>query len=385
MKNLLVVVTARASYSRIRHLLISAEKDPRINLTVVLSSSAALTRFGDIEKALQADNIFNVVSLHNVIQGGRDIHSSKMTGLAILDLSNYFLTINPDYVLTIADRFETIATAIASVYLNIPLIHIQGGELTGNVDERVRHAITKLSDIHFVSNEDARARVIKMGEHPDTVLNFGCPSIDIIVKGENIRKLFTNEKASTLGGIGSEFSLKSNYLVVMFHPVTDSLASTRTNLQTLIKNISRLRKKVLWFWPNIDSGSDYVSKTLRVTREESILNEVRFIRNLDSELFLKVLYNSEMIIGNSSVGIRECSFLGVPTMNIGSRQNLRLRGNNVIDLKDGFSDNEFMEAYEKHKKVGKYISSSIYGDGSSAERIVDFIATNEIKKREFYE
>ena len=385
MKTLIVVITARASYSRIRYLLIAAEKDSRLNLKVVLSSSASLERYGDIENSLIADGITNVVCFHNVIQGGGDIHSSKMTGLALLDLSNYLSLNRPDYVLTVADRFETIATAISAVYMNIPLIHMQGGELTGNVDERVRHAITKLSDLHFVSNEDAKARVVKMGENPRNVKNFGCPSIDVITKSQSIRVLFSNENASYLGGIGSEFLLKEDYSVVLFHPVTDSLSATCINLNLLIRNISRLNKNVLWFWPNIDSGSDIVSKTLRVAREEAKLDKVRFIRNLDSELFLKVLFNSEMIIGNSSVGIRECSFLGVPAINIGTRQNLRIRGENVIDLNDDFSDSDFNKAYLKHKKAVNYSSSIVYGDGHSAERIVDFIATNEVKKREFHE
>lgn len=385
MKDLIVVITARASYSRIRHLLIAAQKDSRLNLTVVLSNSAALERYGDIEKSLVADGITNVDSLHNVIQGGNDVHASKMTGLALLDLSNYFSVKRPNYVLTIADRFETIASAISAAYMNIPLIHMQGGELTGNVDERVRHAITKLSDLHFVSNEDAKARVIRMGENPNNVINSGCPSLDVITKSDCVRQLFKQERASDLGGIGAQFLLKEDYLVVLYHPVTDDICATGHNLNLLIKNISDLENNVLWFWPNIDSGSDFVSKTLRVAREKGTLDKVRFIRNLDSELFLKVLYNSEMIIGNSSVGIRECSFLGVPAINIGTRQNMRLRGENVIDLNDEFSDDDFNHAYLQHKQATRYHSSNIYGDGYSAERIVDFIATNEVKKREFYE
>ena len=215
-RNICVVITARPSYSRIRSLLVAIKKSKKLNLQLVTTSSANLTRYGNVEKIIEKDGFKINYKLYNLIEGDDITTPAKTTGLAIIELSSVFKTLNPDCIVTIADRFETISNAIAASYMNIPLIHIQGGEVTGNIDEKVRHSISKLSDFHFVSNEDAKKRLIKMGENKKTIFNYGCPSIDIAVDLEEIN----NDIISKYSFLGNQLDISKKFIVVLIHPVT---------------------------------------------------------------------------------------------------------------------------------------------------------------------
>ena len=174
-----VVITARPSYSRFKTALIAIDKHPNLELQLVVSASALLDRYGNAFKIIEKDGFKIAAKVYNVLEGENLASMPKTTGLAIMELATVFSSLQPDMVVTIADRYETIANAVSASYMNIPLVHIQGGEVTGSIDEKVRHAITKLADLHLVSTEKAKERVLKMGECPDAVFVTGCPSIDI--------------------------------------------------------------------------------------------------------------------------------------------------------------------------------------------------------------
>ena len=177
-RNVCVVITARPSYSRIKSALSAIKNHNDLTLQLVVAGSALLGRYGSAVDYIINDGFEIAESIYNVLEGENPASMAKTTGLGIMELATAFQNLSPDVVLTVGDRFETIATAIAASYMNIPLVHVQGGEVTGNIDEKVRHAITKLADQHFVSNEDAAIRLIKMGEFEENVHVTGCPSID---------------------------------------------------------------------------------------------------------------------------------------------------------------------------------------------------------------
>ena len=257
--------------------------------------------------------------------------------------------------MTIADRFETMATAIAASYMNIPLAHIQGGEVTGNIDEKVRHSITKLADYHFVASEGAKERVLKLGEIPNRVFNTGCPSIDLAAEVEAETAVHFNPLIK-YGGVGANVNWSSGYIVVMQHPVTNEYAESRHHIEETIDAVNELKIPAFWFWPNVDAGSDGTSKAIRAFRENHRPEHIHFFKNMEPADFLRLLINSKCLIGNSSVGIRECAYLGVPVVNIGSRQNRRDRGYNVIDI--GYSKTEIENAVNHWIKNGSHKNHS---------------------------
>src|SRR5688500_17932499 len=174
-----VVVTARPSYSRIKTALKAIQENPQLELQLVVAASALLDRYGTAVRFIEEDGFEIAARVYMVLEGENLASMAKSTGLGLLELATVFDNLKPDVVVTVADRFETLATAVAASYMNIPVAHVQGGEVTGSIDEKVRHSVTKLADRHLVSCDKAAERVIRMGEQPDAVCVTGCPSIDI--------------------------------------------------------------------------------------------------------------------------------------------------------------------------------------------------------------
>lgn len=378
MRKICVVVTARPSYSRIKTALRAIDQHPELELQLVVAASALLERYGTAVNYMEKDGFQIAARVFNVLEGENLTAQAKTTGLGILELSTVFERLAPDAVVTIADRFETMATAIAASYMNIPLIHIQGGEVTGNIDEKVRHAITKLADLHLVASEKARERVIRMGENPECVINTGCPSIDLAGEVEDSDRLDFNP-FQKYGGVGGDIDVLGDYIVVMQHPVTTEYADSRKHIEETLYAIYELKYPTFWFWPNVDAGSDGTSKGIRSFRERYEIEHVHFFKNMEPTDFLKLLKHSRCLVGNSSVGIRECAYLGVPVVNIGSRQNGRDRGSNTLDTR--YDRNEIVGAIMKQIGKGKFPSDKLYGKGVSGKLICDAINNSRLDFR----
>ena len=367
-----VVVTARPSYSRIKTALQAIDNHPNLELQLVLSGSALIDRYGNAAKIIGQDGFKVTEKIYNILEGEAPAAMAKTTGIAILELSTTFQKLQPNIVVTIADRFETIATSIAASYQNIPLAHIQGGEVTGNIDEKVRHANTKFADIHLVASEESRERVIKMGEDPSYVINTGCPSMDL-AKEVLENPDFNFNPLVKYGGVGFEINWKGGYLVVMQHPVTTEFKDAKKDIEATLHAICELNIPTFWFWPNVDAGSDATSKGIRSFRELHKPKHIHFFKNMDPNDFLKLIKNSKCLIGNSSVGIRESAFLGIPVVNIGTRQLGRRRAKNVIDC--DYSKDMIKKSIEKQLEHGHYESEFIYGDGHAGEKIASSLAS----------
>ena len=372
MKKICVVVNSRANYARIKSVLHEIKKSSKLNLQLVLGASSLVERFGELEKIIRNDGFTVTNKIYSIVEGDNPSTMAKSTGLAIIELSNLFTNIRPDVVLTVADRFETIATAIVASYMNIPLVHTQGGEITGSIDESVRHAVTKLSNLHFPSTQNSLQNLLKMGEHKRSVFLTGCPSIDLAKKQyKNRGKINLSKILNDSVGVGNLKKLVSNYIVVMQHPVTTEYKNTKKNILQTIKAVHLLKKPAVWFWPNIDAGNDVISKEIRKFRERYNPKNILFVKNFSPENFLNIIIKSSCIIGNSSVAIRECSFLGIPAVNIGTRQNGREHGKNVKHVDYNFKKIVKATKYQISKK--RYESSKIFGDGTAGKKIVKIL------------
>ncbi|MDL5048243.1 UDP-N-acetylglucosamine 2-epimerase [Oscillatoria amoena NRMC-F 0135] len=366
-----VVVTARPSYSRIKTALKAIQNHPDLELQLVIAASALLDRYGSAVNVIERDGFTIAAKVFNVLEGENLTAAAKTTGIGILELSTVFDNLSPDIVVTVADRFETMATAVAASYMNIPLAHVQGGEVTGNIDEKVRHAITKLADLHLVASPKAKERVVKMGEDETKVHLTGCPSIDLadeILQNPTL----TFNPFDKYKGAGQEVDISKGYIVVMQHPVTTEYSQSRTHIEQTLDAVAELNIPVLWFWPNVDAGADGTSKGIRVFREHRDASNFHFFKNMEPNDFLLLLKNSQCLVGNSSVGIRESAYLGIPVVNIGGRQAGRERGKNVMDV--DYDKEAIKQAIKAQIANGHYSPDKIYGDGTAGTQIADILA-----------
>jgi GDP/UDP-N,N'-diacetylbacillosamine 2-epimerase (hydrolysing) len=370
-----VLVTARPSYARIKSALAAIRDRDDLDLKLVVGASALLERYGSPVNYIEEDGYEIAARVYMVLEGENLVTSAKSTGLGLVELATVFDNLQPDLVVTVADRYETLATAAAAAYTNIPVAHIQGGEVTGSIDEKVRHAVTKLSDLHLVANERARDYVVRMGENPEMVFVTGGPDIDLAAEVAESPEL-TFDPFERYGGVGERLHIEEGYAVVVQHPVTTSYDDARRQIVETLSAMHDLNLPTLWFWPNVDAGSDGTSKGIRVFREEARPANMHFFRNMPPEDFLRLLWNSRVIVGNSSVGIRECAYLGVPAVNIGDRQLGREHGENVIHT--DYNRRQIAEVVRRQYENGRYPSSEIYGDGKAGPRIAEKLATTPL-------
>ena len=372
-----VVVNSRANYGRIKSFLRAAMDHPDLELQLIVGASALLYRFGSAIDIIRGDGFEPQAIVHSVVDGETPVTMAKSVGLGTIELATHFEALKPDVVLTVADRFETIATAIAASYMNIPVAHTQGGEVTGSIDENVRHAITKLSHIHFPATERAREFLLRMGERPDTIHVAGCPSIDVLVENDLAlpKDIFARNK-----GVGADLDISKPYVMVMQHPVTTEYGEGLTQIEATLKAVDRIGRQgmqVIWLWPNADAGSDDVAKGLRVFRDIKDPVYLHLYRNFSPEDYARLLINAVCMIGNSSSGLREAAYLGTPSVNIGTRQRGRDRAQNVIDAPHNAE--AIYRAIERQVAHGRYPRSLMFGDGSSGKRIADILATASLQ------
>lgn len=360
-----VVVHSRANYGRVKSLLDAIKADASLEMKLILGTSANLPRFGELAKIIESDGFVVDEKIYNSIEGDNLSCMAKSTGLGIMELASSFDRDRPDVVVTIADRYETMSTAIAASYMNIPLAHIQGGEVTGSIDESVRHAITKLSNIHFPATERAASFIERMGEQKSSIYCVGCPSLDLLKSYD-----LGFEYIGDLGGVGCSLDLSKGYVLVLQHAVTTEFGNGSTQIIETLLAVEKLLKdgrQVLWLWPNIDPGSESISKEVRRYRELNDLVGIRFVKNLDPITYARVLNHCDVIIGNSSSGIREASFLGVPSVNVGTRQIGRERSSNVIDVE--YCREQIFEAAKFQIGHGRYSPSNLFGYGDAGKQI----------------
>lgn len=381
-KKVTVVIHSRANYGRIKSVLTAVRERPDLELQIVLGASALLHRYGNVRAIIEQDGFEVAASVYTIVEGETPTTMAKSTGLGIIELSTIFENLRPDVVVSVADRFETMSTAIAASYMNIPLAHTQGGEITGSIDESVRHAITKLAHIHFPATQKSAENLVRLGENPNSVYWTGCPAMDIVA---DLDLRLPGDIFDKYKGVGPGIDPSKPYLVVLQHPVTTEYGSGFDQVNETLQAIIKTGMQAAWLWPNIDAGSDDVSKGLRKFREFNKHLPIHFFLNFGVEDYARLINNCACLVGNSSSGIREGSFLGVPAVNVGTRQGGREHAENVLFA--NYNGPDICSAIEHQITHGRYPASDLFGDGKAGLRIAKILAEAEFqiqKRLHFY-
>lgn len=368
-KRICLPIFNRATYARVKTVVEEISRKWQLELTLVVSGSLLEEEFGSAHEYITNGHqkiLIERLSLPTRPPGHAG--SAMRSGDIIHGLTEILEKKKFDLVIIVADRYEMLPAALCAAYLNIPIVHIQGGEMTGNIDDKVRHAITRLADYHFVSTDMAKIYLNAMGEDFKTISSIGCPSLDLI-KQAGIKR----------------HEPKDKYLFCVFHPETERPESayeeTRIVFDAVIEHCARSGTVCYWFWPNNDPGRSEVVRMLDEALKSPLVSPwIRKFVNLPPVEFLKRLSGARMVVGNSSVGIRESSFIGVPSVNIGGRQRSRERSWNVMDV--GLNQADIMKAMAEQDRIGRYKRSFLYGCGETAGELVNRIITRKMKLKD---
>lgn len=374
MKNVCVVVGSRANYSSAKPIMEAVKNHSNLQLSVICYATSVLDRFGRLDIVIENDGFTIDERIFSHVEGENPVSMVKSTGLALIEIGNSLYRLRPDFVVVVGDRYEIMSAAIAASYLNIPLVHTMGGEVTGTIDESIRHAISKLAHVHFPANQDAADRLVKMGEDPKFVFNVGCPRIDAV--SAILSQPFDGYDYLKREGVGTEVNVDEDFLLFSFHPVTTELDALSTQTNMLLDAVERANLPTIGLWPNSDAGADIISSRIRTWRESGRLKRARFYKNLPLEVYTHLMGRTKCLLGNSSSGIREGAYIGTPVVNVGTRQNSRMRGNNVRDV--DFQLEAIASALVEQIAQGKYPSGGLYGDGQAAKRIVERLSTIQV-------
>lgn len=377
MRKICVVTGNRADYSRLRSVIRAVGEHPDLELILIASASHLLDDFGKTINNIKEDG-FEVDNIARTIVEGEDLVSmTKSVGLGILEIPSIFEQYKPDIVVIVGDRFDIYSVAISAALMNITLAHIQGGEVTGTIDESIRHSITKLAHIHFPSTQQSAERIIKMGERPDRVFNVGCPTFDEIA----------NLNFHTRKEMCEKYKLNPNepFIILAHHPVTTEFSKTMKHETELLKAVYSLNLQTIMLYPNLDAGSKDMVKIIRNFELKHTGEKIQKYKHIDFEDYIQLLKYCDCIIGNSSSGIRESCYFGTPAVNIGTRQSNRERGHNVIDV--DYNCEIIRNTIKESIEHGKYKIEKIYGDGNAGKKISDILVDiniDTIQKRICY-
>jgi len=377
------VITNFIHYSRGLFILEELKNRSDVELHIVISGTALLakysSKFAYVKNILEREGYKNLHELYFNLEGDSHLTKAKTAGIGVIEFSTFFHHLKPDIVVLRGDRFEVLSAAVSAAYLQIPIAHIEGGDVTGSIDESVRHAITKLSHLHFATNEDARKRILRLGENPKYVFNFGSPEIEVVQRIIN----GNHHVDFSQTGSGAPFDIKQDFLMVMYQPVTSETERLAEYTKTILAAVHETALPALWFWPNFDTGAEEISHTLRIFRDQVKKHKIRFMRYLPPRDFIWLLRHARALIGNSSAGIKESSYLGVPVVNIGGRQATRLRAKNVLDVPH--KKEYIRKAIEKQIKKNRYQPSKLYFANDTAKKIAQTLAkANLYVQKKFY-
>ena len=362
-RKICVVTGNRSEYSKLKPVMRAIKNHPGLKMILIVTASHLLDDFGRTMEIIKKDG-FKIDAVSRTIAAGEDLTSmSKSVGLCALEMPTLFNLYNPDIVLVSGDRFDILGVVTSAALMNIPVAHLEGGELSGTVDESIRHAITKLAHIHFPATAESAARIIKMGENKNLVFNVGCPASDVIL----------SLKPSP--GIFKKYQLdeKKPFLMAVQHPVTTEYNFVSRQIGETLGAVNDLGIQTIMLYPNVDAGSKIITREIRLFQEEHKLEHITFYKHIPFEDYISLLSQTACLVGNSSTGIRETCYFGTPTVNIGTRQNARERGKNVIDV--NYDKNRIKKAILKSIRHGKYQPEYIYGKGNSAAKIVQVLNT----------
>ena len=370
----------RANYGRIKPVMKAIAERPDLELQVVAAGTMVLERFDQPVKVVRQDGFEVSGEVYLELEGSTPATMAKSVGFGVMEFASEFQRQKPDVVLLIGDRYEMLAAAIAAAYMNICIAHIQGGEVSGSIDESARHAISKFAHFHFPSTRRSADYLVRMGERPDTILAVGCPASDI---ARTFDRTLTSEVVNTGGG-GTPVDVTKPFLLTLFHPTTTEYGGERAQMEAVLEALRRLAMQTVLLWPNIDAGSDHISKAIRSFRVNHQPNWLRNLTNLSPENYMKVLANTACAIGNSSSFVRDAGYFGTPVVLVGNRQEGRETDTHVTRIAP--SPDEIFAAASAQLARGRYAPSTLYGDGYVSGRIARALSELEpyVQKRLHY-
>ncbi len=363
---ILFALGARSEWGYIRPLIDLASANGHV-CEIWACNMSVLGRFGLLTEEIEGEGYILAGKFHTSVDGDNRIGMSKSLGLAILSASDWLSNNRYDWVVISGDRVEQLGVALSAAFQYFPIAHIQAGERSGNIDGVTRHAIARYAHLHFAANEDAGERLIRAGEDPHRVFVTGAPQID------EIRK---NRIPSLSELIERNIVASSEFALGVLHGITEEIGSAKVKIETLVSVLHESETQIVWIGSNNDNDKliieQHIKKTLRIGD--------KFFSNLNRFDYLALLKNSKFIIGNSSSGILEAPSFGTPAINLGRRQDLRFRGENVIDCK--FEKNEIRNAIskagsEEFLAVARQANNP-YGDGNSSEKILKILESTSV-------
>ena len=353
----------RANYGRLKPVMHAIAARPELELSVVAAGTMVLERFGLPVSVVKEDGFRVDSEIYIELEGSTPSTMAKSVGFGVVEFASEFQRLKPDVVLLIGDRYEALAAAVAAAYMNICIAHIQGGEVSGSIDESTRHAITKFAHFHFPSTRRSADYLVRMGEPPENILAVGCPSSDI---ARMLDRRLASEVVNQPGS-GAWIDVEKPFLLVVFHPTTTEYGDERRQMEALLEAIERVGVQTVLLWPNIDAGADHISKAIRVFREQARPSWLRTVTNLKPEEYLAVLSRAACAVGNSSSFVRDAGYFGTPVVLVGNRQEGRETDSHVLPVRP--VRDEIASAAELQLAAGRYAPSTLYGDGHVSERI----------------
>lgn len=358
----------RANYGRLKPVMKAIDQHPRLQLQVLAAGTMMLERFDTPVNVVRRDG-FNIDGeIYIELEGSNPATMAKSVGFGLIEFASEFQRLRPDLVLLIGDRYEALSAAIAAAYMNICLAHVQGGEISGSIDESARHAITKFSQFHFPSTQRSAEYIIRMGERPESILAIGCPSCDI---ARSINRTLDPAIINSRGS-GAVIDVTKPFQLVIFHPTTTDYGGEEQQIEELLTALRELAHPTVMLWPNIDAGSNHVSKAIRRFRDKYKPDWFRTLINLSPEEYLRVLANTSCAIGNSSSFVRDASYFGTPVVLVGARQEGRETDEHLVCAPP--NSKAIVQATRKQLAHGRYAASELYGSGNVSEQIAESLA-----------
>jgi len=376
-RKITVTTGTRADYGLLRPVLSEIQKNPSLKLFLIVTGMHLSEKHGKTINEIKHDGFAISNAFDMVSKKDSKFENVKQLGDSIISFSKIFHKIKPEINLVLGDRDEMLASAIAAYHMNIVNAHIHGGDRSqGGIDEYNRHAITKMSNIHFAASQKSKMRIIKMGENPKYVHFTGSPSIDEIISKKITNKNELNKKY--------DFSLSKKNIILLQHPVTTQIEQSQQQIHNTLYAIKELKENTIAIGPNSDPGSSSIFTELQKTSKN--FNFIHFYANVPRDDFLGFLKYGNVLVGNSSSGMIEASYFGIPVVNIGIRQKGRERGQNVIDVEH--SSVKIHQAIKSCLKTNfnQRKSEKVFGNGNASQKIVKYLIktsiTNDILKKQ---
>ena len=361
-RRICVYTTNRAEYSKLRPILKILQTDEDIELSLLVTGSHLLKQYGETKNQIKEDGINITEEIYTHIAGDDISKTVETIGIGLIKLPSILKKINPDIILCGFDRFDMYPFAISAALMNICLVHIEGGEITGTLDEKIRHSITKLSNYHLVSTEDAKKNLVNMGEFKENIFVTGCPRYDELL---NIDKNF--EKSVLL-----EYDLNDKYIILCYHPVSTNKNESIKIWKELINAIVEYKNKIIFIKPNIDYGNEELVAFMNKINIESY-NHIKIYKHIDIDKFSILLKNCSCLLGNSSAGIREACVYGTPVINIGTRQQYRIdkKLKNITTFLD-FNKEDIINKINELSNY-RFEPNLVFGQGNASKKIVNIL------------